>query len=142
MELRKLSLRVESGESVTVLYGRDVLVAPGALHVRLGDVCLVGSPAAVVDLLSRALQQCYSAWGDGRRVGADGGPDGAGPQTQVSLPPVTEATEVGDARSRLARGRRRSRLALTVGHRSQTLSPLVGGGIETDVYRMDEGGGH
>ncbi len=141
MELRKLSLRVESGESVTVLHARDLLVAPDALHVRLGDVCLVGSPAAVVDLLSRALQQCYSAWGDGRRAGLDDGPDGAGPQTQVSLPPVTEATEVGDALSRLARARRRSRLALTVGHRSQTLSPLVGGGIGPDVYRMDEGGG-
>ncbi len=42
MELRKVSLRVESGESVTVLYACDVLVAPGALHVRLGDVRLVG----------------------------------------------------------------------------------------------------
>ncbi len=141
MELRKLSLRVESGETVTVLYARDLLVTPEALHVRLGDVCLVGRPAAVVDLLSRALQRCYAAWGDGRRAGLDGGPDGAGPQTQVSLPPVTEATEVGDALSRLARGRRQSRLALTVGHRSQILSPLAGGGIEINVYRMDEGGG-
>ncbi len=141
MELRKLSLRVESGESVTVLYARDLVVTPGALHVRLGDVCLVGSPAAVVDLLSRALQQCYASWGDGTRAGLDGGPDGADPQTPVSLPPVTEAAEVGDAVSRLAAGDGDSRLALTVGHRSQTLSTLAGGGIETSVYRMDEGGG-
>ncbi len=141
MELRKLSLRVQSGESVTVLYARDLLAAPEALHVRLGDVCLVGRPAAMVDLLSRALRQCYAAWGDGRQAGLDGDPDGAGPQTQVSLPPVTEAAEVGDALSRLAGGDGDSRLALTVGHRSQTVSPLAGGGIETDVYRMDEGGG-
>ncbi len=140
MELRKVSLRVESGETVTVIYARDLLVAPDALHVRLGDACLVGRPAAVVDLLSRALQECYAAWGDGS-AGLDGGPDGAGGQTQVSLPPVTEAAEDGDALSRLAAGDGDSRLALTVGHRSQTLSPLVGGGIETGVYRMDEGGG-
>ncbi len=140
MDLRKLSLRVESGETVTVLYARDLLLAPHALHVRLGDVRLVGRPAAVVDLLSRALQQCYVAWGD-RSAGLDGGPDGGGGQTEVSLPPVTEATEVGDALSRLAAGDGDSRLALTVGHRSQTLSPLMGGGIRTDVYRMDGGGG-
>ena len=65
------SVRVEAGDPVTVLYAQQPATMPHTLHVQLGDVRLVGKPAAMVELLGRALSECYAAWGGGQVAAGD-----------------------------------------------------------------------
>lgn len=88
MQVRKLAVRVEPDESVTAVYACDLEAMPDALFLRVGSLQLVGRPAHMVDALSRALQQCYSAWSSGQQDGACDGPDGVGDhETETSMSP-------------------------------------------------------
>jgi hypothetical protein len=88
MELRRLRLDIGSGELVHAVYARDLQSGPDRLYLKLGDVCLSGTPAAMVDMLSRALGECYVAWGAGSETGHDDTPGGPGATAHnIPLPP-------------------------------------------------------
>jgi hypothetical protein len=126
--------RVEMGESVAAVHAHDVGEMPEALFVRVGAMHLVGRPAAVIDALSRALHQCYSAHAAGSQVEACDGPGVHPPRRQAnSLPLVTETREVDEPLSRIAPWATAKLLVLDGGAAiSQAVS--AGGGIKTSFY--------
>ncbi len=136
------ALRVESGELAMALYVRDGQDArDDVLVMRLATLRLAGSPAAVVDLLSRALGECFTACANGRQDVESGDPSGAGTQAQSqSLPPVTALSEVGGTLSRLAPRATAKPLGLDGGSSISDHLASAGGGFKTSFYLIrDEG---
>ncbi len=142
MELRKLSVRVDADEPVTVLYARDVLMRAGALHVQLGDLHFVGRPAAMVDVLGRALRECYAAWGAAHRddMCEVSGAHMVRRQAQQPLPPLEGPSEIDGTLSRGAVAPAKL-LALDGGTAISDHPPDSGGGIERSLYLIHGEGG-
>lgn len=85
MELSNVSVRVEAAEEVAVRYlparierysdGYE-MDYPEWLSLWFGNVSIAGRPAVVVELLGRALEEAYAAWGVRNPDGPDDGPSG------------------------------------------------------------------
>jgi hypothetical protein len=122
---RESSCRVEGGERVVALSAWDTMDGTGELVVQVGTLRFVGRPAAVVDLLGRALRECFVAYGNGT-------------PNKRSFLPLTEPSEVGGARSRVAVATAKPLALEGVTSISDHLAP-AGGGIRISVFRMNEG---
>jgi hypothetical protein len=140
MELRKLSVRVEEGDPVVVLYARDVSAKPSVLHVKLGGVELVGRPMVLVEMLGRALCECYAAYVPDKQ---DGACDGTGVpllgRQANALPPMVGPSEVDGTLSRSAVAPAKL-LVLDGGTASSDHPASSGGGIRTSFYLIREAG--
>jgi hypothetical protein len=133
--------RVEAGESVAAVYASAVGEMPDAVFVRLGTVCLAGRPSEVVDMLGRALRECYASWGAGSQFVACDGPYVNRPSRQANaLPPLVGPSEVAGPPSRSAVAPAKL-LVLDGGAVISDHPASSGGGIETSVYliRDEEG---
>lgn len=88
---------------MAVVHAREVGDLPEAMFMRVGDVCLVGRPGDVADVLARALRDCYASWGTGSQTVACDGPDGDTQSRQAQpLPPMVAGSEIDVAPSRSA----------------------------------------
>jgi hypothetical protein len=139
MELRKVSVRVEAGDPVVVLCARDDR-AKSALHVKLGDVELVGRPAVLVEVLGRALCQCYAAYVPDTRDDACDGPSVPVLGRQANaLPPLVGPSEIDGPLSRSAVAPAKL-LVLDGGTASSDHPASSGGGTRTSFYLIREAG--
>jgi hypothetical protein len=135
METRKAAVRVEPDESVAVVYARDIGTMPDTLFLRVGALHIVGRPAVLVEVLDRALRECWSVWANGCENVACDGPDVADGTSKVTaLPPSTAQTVVGDALSRIGLGPTAKPLVLDGVAASMDHPQAQGGGIRKSFY--------
>lgn len=144
MQVRKLGVRVERDEAVAAVYARDLEGLPDALFLRIGSLQISGRPADIVEVLGRALEECWSAWAGGYRdVVGDGQGDAAGnPEKVTALPPLVEQPVVDDALSRIAPWATAKPLVLDGGAASADPLRFSGGGIRESFYLIRDGEKH